>query len=326
MVVGESGIATFPARLRFLKLEAAETVDADTAGPHGDGRQIDNNSAVMSAIAILGAGELGGSLAHLLARRDIASTIHLIDEAGRVAEGKALDITQSAPIEGFAARVSGSTQLAHAAGADVVFIADRAAHGEWQDDAGVQLLGQIVRLGAKGVTVCAGASQRLMVERGVRELEFSRDRLFGSAPEALAAAVRAVAAIEAGVSARDVALTVLGVPPAAIVVPWEESSIGGFRTVGLLDQAARRRLAAKVSPLWPPGPYALAAAAASVAAGILGRSRQKVSAFVGPDDANGRKVRAAALPVRLGPQGVLSVEWPALNPHDRVALESAMML
>jgi malate/lactate dehydrogenase len=280
----------------------------------------------MSAIAILGAGELGGSLAHLLARRDVASTIHLIDDAGRVAEGKALDITQSAPIEAFAARVTGSTQLARAAGAEIIFVADRAGGGEWQDDAGLQLLGQIARLGAKGVMVCAGASQRLLIERGVRELKFSRDRLFGSAPEALAAAVRAVAAIEAGVSARDVALTVLGVPPAGIVVPWEESSIGGFRTVGVLDEAARRRLTAKVSPLWPPGPYSLAAAAARVAAGIFGRSRQKVSAFVGPDDANGRKVRAAALPVRLGPNGLVGVEWPALNPHDRVALESAMLL
>ena len=212
----------------------------------------------MSAIAILGAGELGGSLAHLLARRDVASTIHLIDEAGRVAEGKALDITQAAPIEAFAARVSGSTQLVQAAGADLIFIADRAGGGEWEDDAGLLLLGQIAGLGARALTVCAGASQRLLVERGVRELKFSRQRLFGSAPEALAAAVRTVAAIEAGVSARDIALTVLGVPPAGIVVPWEESSIGGFAAVGVLDEGARRRLTAKVAPLWPPGPYALA--------------------------------------------------------------------
>jgi malate dehydrogenase len=280
----------------------------------------------MSAIAILGAGELGGSLAHFLARRELASTIHLIDDAGRVAEGKALDITQSAPIEAFAARVTGSSQLARAAAADVIFIADQAGGGEWQDDAGLQLLGQIARVGARGATVCAGASQRLLVERGVRELKFSRDRLFGSAPEALAAAVRAVTAIEAGVSARDVALTVLGVPPSGIVVPWDESSIGGFAAVGMLDENARRRVMAKVAPLWPPGPYALAAAATKVAAGLLGQSRQRVSAFVGPDDAHGRRVRAAALPVRLGWNGLASIALPALNAHDRVALESAMML
>ena len=63
----------------------------------------------MVEIAIVGAGELGGVTAHALARRNIASTIRLIDDRGRIAEGKALDIAQAAPIEGFATTVTGST-------------------------------------------------------------------------------------------------------------------------------------------------------------------------------------------------------------------------
>ena len=61
----------------------------------------------MSDIAIIGAGELGGSVAHVVARQNLAPTICLIDDAGRVAEGKALDISQAAPIEGFATMLSG---------------------------------------------------------------------------------------------------------------------------------------------------------------------------------------------------------------------------
>src|SRR4051812_32263814 len=53
------------------------------------------NSARMREVAIVGAGELGGMIAHLLAREEVAPVVRLIDDRGRVAEGKALDITQS---------------------------------------------------------------------------------------------------------------------------------------------------------------------------------------------------------------------------------------
>jgi malate/lactate dehydrogenase len=94
----------------------------------------------------------------------------------------------------------------------------------------------------------------------------------------------------------------------------------------VLDESVRRRLALKVPALWPPGPYALAYAAARAVEAIAGKSRQTIAAFVAPDDSAGRKARAAALPVRLGPSGIVSVELPRLNARDRVALETAMLL
>src|SRR5262245_38584087 len=209
--------------------------------------QIDNNSSGMSAIVILGAGELGGSLAHVLARQDLVSDVHLVDDAGSVAEGKALDIAQSAPIEAFATRVSGSTQLAQAAGADLIFVADRFKSGEWQDDAGLQLLRQVAQFASRRVIVCAGAAHRLLVEQAVRELKLPRNAVLGSAPEALASAIRSLTAVETGTSASDVALTVLGIPPSGIVVPWDESSIGGFSAINVLDEVTRRRLSARIA-------------------------------------------------------------------------------
>jgi malate dehydrogenase len=280
----------------------------------------------MRASAIIGAGELGGALAHVLARRDLASTIRLIDETGHVAEGKALDIMQAAPIEGFATEVSGSTDLTTVAGAALIVLADRSGGSEWQGEDGLLLLKRLSQLGAGSVVLCAGASQRELIERGVRELRFARERLFGSAPEALAAAVRAVVALETNGSPSDVALTVLGVPPSQVVVPWEEATIGGFAATRVLDEAARRRLAARVEPLWPPGPYALAWAAAKAADAVLGRSRRTMSGFIAPDDSNGRRARTAALPLRLGEAGVLSDKLPSLSVRDRVALDNAMLL
>ena len=53
----------------------------------------------MHTVAIIGAGELGGALARTLATRDAVSRIVLVDEAGNVAAGKALDIRQTGPVE-----------------------------------------------------------------------------------------------------------------------------------------------------------------------------------------------------------------------------------
>jgi len=78
----------------------------------------------MDRVVILGAGEVGGLLAHALAGRAVAHDVCLVDEKPRVAEGKALDIMQAAPIEGFSTRVVGSSDMSIVGGATAVVMAD----------------------------------------------------------------------------------------------------------------------------------------------------------------------------------------------------------
>src|SRR5437764_10873962 len=124
------------------------------------------NSAPMSEVAIIGAAEIGGLVAHLLARRDAATEIRLIDESGRVAAGKALDIAQAAPIESFAARVSGTPDISTAAGADVIVLADRVSGGEWQGEEALALLTRLNQLSSRAVLLGTGLSCRELVGRG----------------------------------------------------------------------------------------------------------------------------------------------------------------
>src|SRR5436190_9127832 len=175
----------------------------------------------MISVAVIGAGELGGLLAHVLARRNAAAEIRLVDDAADIAAGKALDIMQAASIEQFATRVTASADTSAAGGSTIVVIADRVKGGEWQGDDGLMLLTRLIGLVGNAVIVCAGSGTRELIERGVRELHIPRERLFGSAPEALTSAVRAIVALEIDGSPRDVALTVAGVPPDHLVVPWD---------------------------------------------------------------------------------------------------------
>jgi malate dehydrogenase len=280
----------------------------------------------MADIAIIGAGRLGGALAHALARRNIAAAIRLVDESGRVAEGKALDVMQAAPIEGFATEVSGSADLSAAGGAAIVVIGDQVSGTEWQGEDGLRLLTRLTQIASRSVILCAGAEHRELIDRGVRELHLPRGRVFGTAPEALAAGARALVALAMDGSPRDVALSVLGVPPAHVVIPWEDATSAGFALTRLMDEPTRRRLSARIAAMWPPGPYSLAAAASKAIDAMFGRTRAIVSCFVAPEDSEGARTRTAALPVRLTVAGVERVVLPTLSGVNRVALDNAMLL
>ncbi len=280
----------------------------------------------MDRIVILGAGELGGLLAHLLARRAIAHDVCLIDEKGRVAEGKALDIMQAAPVEGFATTVIGSADASLAGGATAVVIADAFGATEWQGEQALSLLRRVRDFAPKAIVVCAGASHRDLVDRGVHELHLQRSMLVGSAPEALVSGVRAIVAAALKMSPRDVSVTVLGVPPDHVVIPWEDATAGGFGLHRIVNEPDRRRMEADAARLWPPGPYALASAAAKVLDTLLGRSERVVTCFVAADHSAGRRARTSAVPVRLNRTGLVDVVLPELSGRDRVRLDNATLL
>ena len=72
-------------------------------------------------IALIGAGQIGGTLAHLAALKELGDVI-LFDISEGIPEGKALDIAESGPSEGFDAHLSGTQSYADIAGADVCIV------------------------------------------------------------------------------------------------------------------------------------------------------------------------------------------------------------
>ncbi len=283
----------------------------------------------MRSIVILGAGELGGAVARQLAAADVASRVVMVDEAGRVAEGKALDIRQASPNDRFSTLVDGTRDESAVVGADVVILADRAGAVEgtaveWQDDGGAALVRRIVQANAQALLLCAGASHMDLVQRGVREAGIPQHRLIGSAPEALRAAVIGMAALEAACAPGEISLTVLGRPPGEIIVPWDAASIGGRRATEVLTPTAIARLEARLPKLWPPGPFALAAAATRLLRQAATRGRGAVSAFVAVRRGEGDLGRVAMMPVVMSSQRVAEIIVPSLSVRDRVRFETVL--
>jgi malate dehydrogenase len=278
----------------------------------------------VSTVAILGAGEIGGALARQLAAVDAVSRIVLIDEAASVAAGKALDIAQAAPVDRYSTSLSGTSDLSAVAGTRVIVIADRfGAGGEWRDEDGLAMLKRVAGLNQLAVIVCAGPQQTSLVERGVSELRISRNRLFGSAPEALRSAIVTMTALEAKAAPADVSLSVLGRPQQAIV-PWDEGAIAGRTATQVLSAAQLVRLNARIARLWPPGPTTLAGAATRLIRSALTRSPRAHIALVALTKEEGTAGKSAMLPVTLGPAGIAQLLPPSLSTKDRVRLESAL--
>ena len=72
-------------------------------------------------IALIGAGNIGGTLAHLAAQKELGDIV-LFDVAEGVPQGKALDLSQCGPVEGFDANITGTNDYADISGADVIIV------------------------------------------------------------------------------------------------------------------------------------------------------------------------------------------------------------
>lgn len=270
----------------------------------------------MQTVAILGAGELGGSVARTLAAADVARHIVLVDKAGSVASGKALDVFQSGPIEGFHTRLTGSSEPA-VSGAGVVVLADEHGAGEHTGDAALALLRHTLERSPRAVVIAAGATQLATLEQA-RELGLPASRLIGSAPLAAQSIACALTAMELDASAADLSIAVVGVPP-AWVIAWADATLDGSPLTPLLAPPQTLRIEARLRARWPAGANALAAAATAVVRAIDSGSHRRLTCFVARDGAYERRP-FAALPVTLAPSGVVDVHVPPLSARERVAL------
>jgi malate/lactate dehydrogenase len=275
-------------------------------------------------IVVLGAGEIGSAVARQTAAADIAARVVMVDEAGPVAAGKALDMAQAAPIERYSTAVSGTDDRSVVAGAGVVVIADRHEGGEWSGEAGLALLKQVAGLNGLAAIVCAGVTQSALIERGIHELGLSRSRLFGTAPEAFRGAVVSMVALDSEAAPGDIGLIVIGRAPHEIIVPWESGSINGRRAIDVLTPPMLTRIEDRLPRLWPPAAIALGSAASRVMRTMLTRAPHAHVVQVVPARDEHTSGQSAMLPARFEPRGIRRVETLPLSSRDRVRLDTAL--
>jgi malate dehydrogenase len=274
------------------------------------------------SIAILGAGELAATLARRVAEQELARRVVLVDPDESRARGKALDIAQSGPIEGFDVQVEAAASLAAAGAFEALVVADPPELADSRAaPARARALGEsLAPVVGKAVLVVAADSASTVVEAAVRK-GMSRERVVGSAPVAYAAALTRRLATEMQVEPGAVSALVLGTPPAEMVVPRESARVGGVPVDRLSAVALRRAVAGLAGRTL--GPAALAAAAARVLRALGGPRPSILGVLVSLDGEYGHRRVAVAVPARLVAGRVDSVVEVPLDPVDRVAFDRA---
>jgi malate dehydrogenase len=169
-------------------------------------------------IALIGAGQIGGTLAHLVALKELGDVV-LFDIAEGTPQGKALDIAESGPSEGFDATLKGTNDYADIAGADVCIVTAGVPRkpGMSRDDLlGINLkvmksVGEgIAKHAPKAFVICITNPLDAMVW-ALREFSgLPHHMVVGMAGVLDSARFRHFLAVEFGVSMRDVTAFVLG--------------------------------------------------------------------------------------------------------------------
>lgn len=277
----------------------------------------------MSVVAIIGAGEIGSAIAFAIARRGRVREVRLIDTAAAVAAGKALDIQQTGPIEGFDTFVNSRADVLDAVNADLVVIADAVTEGEWEGERGLATIKQLVRAGSTSPMVCAGPKQMWLMEAAVREAGVPADGIVGSAPSATHSALRALVALEVDGSGADVAIVTAGRPP-AFTIGWTNATVGGSLLSSAMPPHRMVAVADTLKKLWPPKPHAIGAATAEVCEGLLFGARRHVYAATVLAGEYGERGVAAMLPLELGNRRVMRRIEPSLSGQERVELLNAL--
>jgi malate dehydrogenase len=273
-------------------------------------------------VAILGSGDLAATLARRVAEAELARCVVLVDPDEGRAKGKALDIAQSAPVEGFDVRLEACARLEAVVAPDVVVVADpdELADPVLLSTRGAERIAGWLPAVGKATLLVAGPHPSPLVEAAVAK-GFPRDRVLGSAPVAVAAALRRRLSAELQVEPREIGVTVLGLPPALSIVPQAAATVGGLPVEKVSAQAFRRALAALAGRT--PGPVALAAAALRVLRALAGSRVTVLPVIAQLDGEYGHRRVALAVPARLRSGRVESVVEIGLDPVDRVAFDNA---
>jgi malate dehydrogenase len=187
-------------------------------------------------IALIGAGMIGGTLAHLAAMRELGDIV-LFDIAEGIPEGKALDLAQAGPVDGYDVKLKGTCDYADIAGADVCIVTAGIARkpGMSRDDLlGINLkvmkaVGEGIKQHAPGAFVICITNPLDAMVWALREFSgLPHNMVVGMAGVLDSARFRHFLAEEFGVSVEDVTAFVLGGHGDTMVPIVEYSTVAGI--------------------------------------------------------------------------------------------------
>src|SRR3954469_21093331 len=296
-------------------------------------------------IALIGAGQIGGTLAHLVGLKELGDVV-LFDIAEGVPQGKALDLIQSSPVDGFDSRLVGTNSYETIEGASVCIVTAGVPRkpGMSRDDLlGINLkvmeqVGSgIKKYAPDALVICITNPLDAMVWALQKYCGLPQQKVIGMAGVLDSARFRYFLADEFHVSVEDVTAFVLGghgdsmVPlirySAVAGIPVPDLVKMGWTTQTRVDEIVKRTAngGAEIVNLLKTGSafYAPAASAIAMAESYLLDKKRVLPCAAWLTGEYGVKEMYVGVPVVLGGKGVERVVEIQLNSGERDAFEKS---
>ena len=296
---------------------------------------------MLQKVTVVGAGNVGATAAQRLAEKSLARRVVLLDVVDGVPQGKGLDQWESAPIEGFDTRITGTTSYDDAAHSDVFVVTAGIARkpGMSRDDL-VKTNAGIVKSVAENIKKVAPNSIVIVVSNPLdvicyipmRATGFPRERVIGMAGVLDTARYRSFLAEALDVSVEDIQAMVLGGHGDTMVPLISYTTVSGIPITQLLSKekldaivTRARNGGAEIVAFLKTGSayYAPSAAAVQMVEAIALDKKRILPCSAWLTGEYGLKDVFCGVPCKLGAKGLESVLEVALTAEERTALHAS---
>jgi malate dehydrogenase len=299
--------------------------------------------AQRAKITIVGAGNVGATAAHWAAAKELGDIV-IVDVVEGMPQGKALDLMQAGPVEGFDARIVGANAYEETAKSDLVIITAGLPRkpGMSRDDLRdmnakivKEVTANVVKHSPDTILVIVSNPLDVMAYVAMKVSGFVKQRVVGMAGILDTARFRTFIGMELGVSVEDIQTLVLGGHGDSMVPVVSCTSVGGVpldellpkdRIDALVDRT--RKGGTEIVNLLKTGSayYAPSAAAIQMAEAILKDKRRVLPCAAYLEGEFGLKGMFIGVPVVLGAKGIEKIVEVKLSGEEKAALEKSAVL
>src|SRR5512140_2433048 len=296
---------------------------------------------MVNKITVVGAGNVGATTAQRIAEKELARSVVMVDIADGIPQGKGLDQWESAPIELFDSRVTGTTTYEATAGSDIVVITAGIPRkpGMSRDDllntnAGIvgSCAAEVAKTSPNAILIVVSNPLDVMCYVAMKASGFPRERVIGMAGILDTARFRSFIAEALDVSVRDIQAMVLGGHGDTMVPLISYTTVSGIPVTQLIDKAKldeivtrTRNGGAEIVKFLQTGSayYAPSAGAVQMAEAIVYDQKRILPCAAWLNGEYGMKDLYLGVPCKLGKNGLEKVIEVELTADERSALEKS---
>ncbi len=294
----------------------------------------------MAKVTVVGSGNVGATVANVLAHQNIAQEIVLLDIMADMARGKALDTWQQAPIDDYSTRLRGTGDYADTAGSDIAVITAGVPRkpGMSRDDL-ISTNAKIVSTVTRSLLEHSPNAILIVVSNPLDVMTYAAHavsglpstRVFGMAGILDTARYRAFLAEALDVSPRDIRAMLLGGHGDTMVPLPRYTTVSGIPVTEMIDAARLDAIVDRtkkgggelVQLMGTSAWYAPGAASAQMVATILRDEKRILPCCIKMEGQYGLRDVYVGVPVKLGRNGIEQVIELDLNPAEMAMLNES---